>query len=67
MDKSKKKAKRQPYDLKRAAAVKWTAREFRVTEPYVRNVLNGLATYGLSDDIRRAFNKKYAELKQVLS
>lgn len=67
MDKSKKKTKRPPYDVKRAAAIKWVATKFKVTEPYVRNVLNGFATYGQSDEIKQAFNQKYAEIKQVLS
>lgn len=63
MDKSKHK----PYDAKRAFAVKYVAVKFDCTSSHVRAIITGKFDGGRAEEIRRAFNEKYAELKSVLS
>lgn len=66
--KSRKKAISKPYDAKKAEVVKWSAREFEITEGYARQIwANPNQTTGRSDEIRKAMNAKYAELKKLLS
>jgi hypothetical protein len=67
MDKVTKKRAVRIYDMKRALAIKETAAALSVTEPYVRNVLNGFSSYGRADEIKAAFNKRYNEIKQLLN
>lgn len=67
MNKSKKKTTRPIYDVKRALAIKDVAAELSVTEPYVRNVLNGFAKSGRAEEIKTAFNKRYAEIQKLLA
>ncbi len=55
------------YDAKRAEVIKYIARKMEVTEGYVRQCIAGTATAGRAEDIKRAFNEKYAQVKQVLS
>lgn len=61
------KGKRNRYDAKKAEVVKYVAKQFGVTEGYVRMCITGVANTGQSDDIRCAFNQKYAQLKALLS
>lgn len=58
-----------PYDANRAAAVKWVAKKFEVTEVYVRQCDNypNKTTSDLADEIRKALREKYNELKAILS
>lgn len=59
---------RKKYDNKRVSAIKWTAERFDVSEQYVRAIdINSSITSGRADDIRKAYRKKYEELKKVLS
>lgn len=55
------------YDAKRAEVIKYIAREMGVTEGYVRQCVAGTVTVGRADEIKKAFNRKYAELQQLLS
>lgn len=55
------------YDAKRAEVVKFIAKEMGITEGYVRQCIAGTAHSGRAEEIKRAFNKKYAEVQQVLS
>lgn len=56
------------YDYNRAAAVKYVAREKCVTEIWVRKIIADSNVVGeKADAIRKMFNAKYQELKEVLS
>jgi hypothetical protein len=54
-------------DNVRAEAIKIIAKQFGCTGQNVRYVINNPAySYGISEEIRKAYSKKYAELKRVL-
>ncbi len=55
------------YDAKRAEVVKFLAREFGVEPDTVRKAINGDRKGENAEAIKKAYNKKYAEVKQVLS
>lgn len=55
------------YDAKRAEVIKYIAREMEVTEGYVRQCVSGTATAGRAEEIKKAFNKKYAEVEKLFS
>jgi hypothetical protein len=64
MNKSKTKGR----DNKRAEAIKLVAAEFSCTVQNVRMVINNPTyDYGVSDQIRKSFAKKYSELKKILA
>jgi hypothetical protein len=59
--------KRTPKNTTRAAAVKWVAKKFECTNGYVYGVLDKTFSGGISNEVRKAYDEKYAELQQVLS
>lgn len=68
ISKSKKKALIKPYDAIKAEVIKWAARQFQITEGYARQIwANPNQSTGRSDDIRKAMNLKYKQLKVILS
>jgi len=66
IQKNKYKSQKQ-YDAKRALAVKATSQNFKVSESYVRQCLNGTKDYGKADEIKKFYTEKYNKLKQVLN
>jgi len=64
MDKNKIKSIR-VHDRFRANAVKDTAAFYQCTESYVREIINGKYEGGRADEIRRRYNKRYAEYKKL--
>lgn len=60
-----KNSRKKPHDPFRALSVKFAAKQFEVTEAYIRNAINGTATGGRVDDIRKVYDLKYNEYKQA--
>lgn len=54
------------YDPIRAQAIKWTAKDQKCSDQYVRAIINGTSKGGRSEEIKKAFLKKSEELKAVL-
>ncbi|HOZ95364.1 MAG TPA: hypothetical protein PLS07_00800 [Niabella sp.] len=52
-------------DRMKAEAAYWVAEKFEVTVQYVYGILNGQHTAGRFEEIRKAWQKKYDELKAV--
>ncbi|WP_118976637.1 hypothetical protein [Taibaiella koreensis] len=55
------------YDAVRALAVKAAAKQFQVTESYVRICLKGIPRSERSMSIREYCEEKYSELQKVLA
>lgn len=55
------------YDSTKAQTVKWVAKKFQVEPGYVRQAINRDANGGITDELRKAYQKKYEELKAILS
>lgn len=62
MGKSKKK-----YDAMRALTVKVVAKDFEVTESYVRQCINNRNMNERAEEIYLAFHKKYEALSNAIS
>ena len=60
--------KRRPKsDAMKTLCVNYLSKQFEVDRNYIYAILKGTLKPPISDDVKSAYNKKYAELKQVLS
>lgn len=62
------KSRKNKRDNARAEAIKLIAKQFEVTPELIRMVINNPNyDYGKAADIRKAFQKKYTQLTQILA
>mgnify|MGYP007083422646 CR=1 FL=1 len=62
------KSRKNKRDNARAEAIKLVAKQFKVTTQLVRMVINDPGyDYGKAADIRKAFQRKYNQLTQILA
>lgn len=61
------KGKTKVYDAKKAEVIRFIAKQFEVTEGYVRQCVAGTSNTGRAEEIVRAYRLKYKEVKQILS
>lgn len=54
------------YDSVRPIAIKWVADKYKVSREYVRAAIYGTCKGGRTDELKKAFDTKYAELKAVI-
>ncbi len=55
------------YNAKRALTMQWVAKQYGVSYQYVRNITNdSKLNSDRAKDIRKCFNRKYAELNALL-
>lgn len=65
MKKGDKSNKRLPHDPNKIAAIRATAKKFKVSESYVRLSISKTVTYGQSDDIRQHYAKIYNQIQSI--
>ena len=54
-------------DRIKTIAVRWAAEKFGVDKNYVYGILKGTHVAGQCEEIKKAFDEKYKELKGILS
>lgn len=56
-----------PIDRVKTQTAFWAAEQFQCTTAYVYGVVRGDFKGGRADEIKKAYDKKYAEIKKVLA
>ncbi len=58
---------RRPKDRIKSSAAEWVAKKFGVDKNYVYAILRGTFKYGIAAEVKKAYEQKYAELKEILN
>ncbi|HMR84076.1 MAG TPA: hypothetical protein PKE30_13130 [Niabella sp.] len=65
MSRTTKSRKRSPNNPNKTAAIKGTAAKFEVTDAYVRMCIAGDAKYGRAEEIKKHYEKIFAQIQQL--